>query len=409
MNSGDITLRTAIFILSAIFFVYWAMVGLVFKVNTKSSIGFMLANISSGLGCALVVYRYTQPNFLTIQLADWLLICAFSAFNFGIVRLTTRKARSLPLYIAPIALEIMATAPLAANSSSYAIRALVFNFTAASTAFFCFFSCMKGLSENRASLVKRWAISLSYALTASIFSFKLISIMWKIHAEGMNLVELPVGLIFNLWTVFIILIIVNMSNTALILDRVFDRFATLASIDPLTGQMNRRALLNSLHAKGRQGDQLSCILFDLDDFKLVNDCHGHHVGDQALVHVSTTVQAMLRSVDELGRYGGEEFIVILPATPLLSALTIAERIRHAIATSPLATGAHHIQMTSSLGVAELHPDENVESMIGRADRAMYAAKHHGRNRVIVAEPFDTADNKDFSSPISGSRVVTPQV
>ena len=385
MDSGDVTLRTAILLLSAIFFAYWAVIGLIFKVNPKSAMGFMLANMSSGLGCALVIYRFTHPSFFTIQLADWLLIGSFSAFNFGIVRLTTRKARAVPLYIAPVAIEILATAPLAADLSSYTVRALVFNLTASSTALFCFVSCMNGLSDSQVSLTKRLIVSWSYALAALVFGFRLISIVWKIRTEGFALEEHTFGFTLHLWLVFTILVIVNISNTALILGRIFVRFETLASIDPLTGQMNRRALLNSLQVKGNQGGQLSCILFDLDDFKLVNDRHGHYVGDQALIHVTATVQSMLRAKDELGRYGGEEFIVILPGTPIKAAMAIAERIRHTIAATPLTTPSVCIRVTSSLGVAELQPGESVDHMISRADRAMYAAKNEGRNRVVMAE------------------------
>jgi diguanylate cyclase (GGDEF)-like protein/PAS domain S-box-containing protein len=160
-----------------------------------------------------------------------------------------------------------------------------------------------------------------------------------------------------------------------------------AGHDPLTGAVNRNRFLDLLARERkrahRSGEPLSLIMFDLDHFKRINDTFGHSVGDMVLKKLVHTCHALLRDVDVLARWGGEEFMVLLPATPLTGAVNLAERLRQAIADEPFTPVP---TLTSSFGVAELGEEEAEAQCYKRLDKALYRAKATGRNRVCMAEP-----------------------
>ena len=163
----------------------------------------------------------------------------------------------------------------------------------------------------------------------------------------------------------------------------------LSITDPLTGVENRRGFmvqLERLHSRQRRhGHALSVLMFDLDWFKLVNDRHGHAVGDEVLKHLTLLVGQRLRRSDHLGRLGGEEFAVLLPDTHLEGASATAEMLCKSVAMYPAMTMAGPVQVTISVGVAEVDlNDPNPEYALARADLALYQAKARGRNRVAVA-------------------------
>jgi len=166
----------------------------------------------------------------------------------------------------------------------------------------------------------------------------------------------------------------------------------LAHTDMLTGVNNRRNLYaiaaHELDIAIRYQQPLSIMMFDLDQFKKVNDTFGHTVGDQVLVQVTQAACAELRSADAIGRYGGEEFVILLPVTSALQAYPLAERIRERVAAIRVPTPIGDAAVTLSIGIVEMiqtpTPGESLDDMIRRADQAMYAAKQAGRNRVNQA-------------------------
>jgi diguanylate cyclase len=132
-------------------------------------------------------------------------------------------------------------------------------------------------------------------------------------------------------------------------------------------------------------ESLSLLMTDIDHFKAFNDTYGHLTGDQVLRLVAQSVKQNVKGQDIAARYGGEEFAVILPNTVLRSAVTVADHIRRAVMSKELmkrSTGEHLGRITISIGVASLRPGDNMQSLIGRADTCLYAAKRAGRNRVI---------------------------
>ena len=158
--------------------------------------------------------------------------------------------------------------------------------------------------------------------------------------------------------------------------------------DPLTGVLNRKGLDEALSRETafaqRRGTPLCLGLLDVDNFKLINDTHGHQTGDEALQHLSNVIRENVRPQDSVGRYGGEEFVVLLPDTALDSATAALVRLQRALTKRFFLARQQKLLITFSAGVAELKPDEQPENAVDRADKAMYLAKRSGKNRVIAA-------------------------
>ena len=162
----------------------------------------------------------------------------------------------------------------------------------------------------------------------------------------------------------------------------------LAITDALTGLHNRRYMethIAGLVEQALSRDQpLAVLVLDIDHFKLVNDTHGHDAGDEVLREFALRVRKAIRGIDLACRYGGEEFVVVMPETDLAAATAVAERLRRRIASEPfpIQQGAQGIDVTISIGIAALGGNDDAASVIKRADQALYRAKHNGRNRVV---------------------------
>jgi diguanylate cyclase (GGDEF)-like protein len=169
-----------------------------------------------------------------------------------------------------------------------------------------------------------------------------------------------------------------------------------ATHDALTGIANRSVILDTLHRERsrqmREGGSFGIVLMDLDHFKYVNDQYGHLCGDAVLQETSRRVTQCVRPYDTVGRYGGEEFLIVVPSSDAMGTLGLAERIRKAIEAKPVSTDAGAISLTASLGVAASTEEAPLEAraLLQSADDALYRAKDHGRNRSELAAPADLA-------------------
>ena len=163
-----------------------------------------------------------------------------------------------------------------------------------------------------------------------------------------------------------------------------------ANTDQLTQLPNRRAidsrLSEAVSRSNRQGTDLYMALIDLDYFKRVNDKYGHSFGDTILVDAAQYLKSTIRETDFVGRWGGEEFLVLLPKTNIEQGIPVAETIRETIANKPIIYDdvEHHVTLT--LGVASYSTNSSFEDTIQRADKALYKGKELGRNQVIPADP-----------------------
>jgi diguanylate cyclase (GGDEF)-like protein len=163
----------------------------------------------------------------------------------------------------------------------------------------------------------------------------------------------------------------------------------LARFDALTGALSRRAILEALDKEvertKRYGSPLVCLMLDLDHFKTFNDTYGHQFGDKVLQRIAGVIIDQCRANDHFGRYGGEEFLIVLPETRIDGATAFSKRVRLAIAETSLDRNEEHV--TVSIGVAEWHDrDGTASNLIAQADRALLEAKAAGRNRIVVRKP-----------------------
>ncbi len=207
---------------------------------------------------------------------------------------------------------------------------------------------------------------------------KITDFYQKISERNLRLLEF-------LYYLFIILgAAVNLFLLYMVASKPFRRLEFRANYDPLTGIMNRAALHDMFNFVSKDPFfwPISLIMFDLDNFKEINDTYGHNVGDMVLKKVAETIKRHLRRSDIFARWGGEEFVILLPHTDLRGAVKVAEKLRRALEELeiPQLKGR---KITASFGVSELRQGESLEEAILRADKALYEAKAKGKNRVEI--------------------------
>jgi diguanylate cyclase (GGDEF)-like protein len=173
------------------------------------------------------------------------------------------------------------------------------------------------------------------------------------------------------------------------LSRANEELSRLAGTDSLTSLANRRtfeeAMARDISRSQRTGEPMCVIVMDVDHFKSVNDTHGHAAGDYVLTMIGEVLRGALRTGDLPARWGGEEFIALLPNCPIDGGVVIAERIRKSLEQREMSTQGKNFRVTASLGVAQLAPAEAPPKLVERADAAMYEAKRSGRNKVMAAK------------------------
>lgn len=211
-----------------------------------------------------------------------------------------------------------------------------------------------------------------------VFEERLLGMLW-LWGKGLSKADLPIMSIFA-----------KQVGISLERARLFEEVQSLALTDPLTGLQNRRSLFElgkvEFARAHRMDRAFCCMMLDADHFKNINDTYGHLIGDRVLKEFAKRCKASVREVDLVGRYGGEELIILLPETDRGLALQAAERLRASIAATPIRIAEKEIPLTVSIGVAA--KDEHtlhLETLIARADQAMYIAKHRGRNRVAISK------------------------
>ena len=241
---------------------------------------------------------------------------------------------------------------------------------------------------------KNEGVRISCKLMAGLFAlhgvfYLVILILSLADLIGSNFMESSLGTQSILIEGIAFSVLTGMTYITMTTEHLQQDLKRQATIDPLTGTYNRRAFYSLAgHAFARQrrdGDDLSLICLDLDHFKKVNDAWGHSVGDQVLKAVVDVISESKREQDILARFGGEEFIILMPSTPQKDAARLAERIRHSIEQTPIHTGTQALSLTVSLGVASIDKKAapSIDTLIANADKALYLAKQGGRNGVVV--------------------------
>lgn len=174
--------------------------------------------------------------------------------------------------------------------------------------------------------------------------------------------------------------------------KLFEKIQRQATTDGLTGLANHKTfyeiLEKELWRSRRYGGQISLIMVDVDNLKKINDAYGHRAGDKVIKEISRKIKGCIRQIDTAARYGGDEFAIILPNTPLSDAIVAAERMVDMVANSPITWKKEQIKLSISVGLGQYDADSSPEDITSRSDEALYTAKQAGKNTVRIFEPSE---------------------
>lgn len=375
------TLLAVIGLLAASFVGLWLFLGQALRVAPAASGRFAAANLVLVASVVLTLQRSAVagpvPAWAAWPVADVLGLSAFWLARGGVQALFKRPstARRDALGLGLVAL-VFAGLPVGAGSVM---------------AYFWLYSCtaawlLSGLAADLWRATQRefgprmaWALASPFALAALVMAGRLLGPSPDPHAGAAGD---PSG---TLWAFVVLALLLNGSLVVGVLTRLLLVLRHRAERDHLTQLYNRRQfdhLLAQEWARAeRQGVGFCLLLLDLDHFKRVNDELGHAGGDAALRHAAGVLQAGCRGVDTLARHGGEEFALLLPATPMAGGLELAERLRQRLSSAGFVHGGRPCVLTASLGVAHSTEATDLEALCRQADQALYAAKAAGRNCV----------------------------
>lgn len=244
----------------------------------------------------------------------------------------------------------------------------------------------------RRVLELRWgpALGVPLLLGVGVFGARAVQAVvdpGPVAAEGTGNLALNLGsaLVF-----LVIALVFHLTLVALVAARLTSELRRLSRVDSLTELFNRRAMDELLQDEARRATRMnrpfSVLMVDADYFKAINDRFGHAAGDEALRHLAQILKAQMRDIDRVGRFGGEEFVVLMPGTAATEALSAAERLRDALLRRPWAWQGEQLTLTVSVGVAAWRgPQDQVDTLLKRADAALYRAKALGRDRFELGQ------------------------
>lgn len=355
------------------------------------------ALLVNAIGHSLIMLRGVVPDLLSVVLGNVLLSCVFVGMIAAIHQFQGQPAR-WPLLVAP---PVLVTGFVIAFIDNFPARVSFVGLVIGLQAVWALATAL----QRRDAAVGRgqWLLVAGLGLEAAVLSGRaLLALSSTAVASGILQASALQTLTFL--ATFSVVLISSMGFVFMARDRADENNRIMAAIDPLTGVANRRSLISALDRDVsravRTREPIALMMVDIDHFKRVNDRYGHPVGDQVLCHVVNVLRGRVRAQDLVGRYGGEEFMVLLPDTTLLGAEQLARELCRAVAESrcrvgategasdsrPESGGGTSIAVTVSIGVfgGRLESGDSWDMLIAAADRALYQAKENGRNRVEVA-------------------------
>jgi len=252
------------------------------------------------------------------------------------------------------------------------------------------FFVLQALADRRYAIAGRgrWILRITFAVLMCLMALRVVVIATGLVEPSAVITNSPLQAL-----IFVVLVCALLSMTLgfvyMTMERAEQQSRELAMRDMLTGLANRRAITEDLEhvvaRARRQGERFSLLMLDIDHFKRINDSFGHQAGDVVLRDVAEQMRLRLRAQDHIGRFGGEEFLLVLPDTDLGGAQTLAEALRAGVEAQPIHWGAHQIAATVSIGICASTGAvaDTADSLVAAADAALYRAKQNGRNRFAV--------------------------
>jgi diguanylate cyclase (GGDEF)-like protein len=353
-------------------------------------------------GTLLLASRGEIPYFLSVTVAYSFVFGSFVFLYRGILRfLGTRRTSLMPVFVSCVSLAVLCYYSEFQDRIVPRIIAVsvTIGFVRGLIALELF---RKSQTFTSPKAMRMFAASMSFFAAASVNA----GIMTLLHGAPKNPFESSIGssaLFLGLVSVCVTGLFILVLASGELIARSRDE----SQKDSLSGAFNRRGIESKLAAElkhiQRGKHRLSVALIDVDYFKSINDIQGHAAGDAALRDVAETISTHLRGRDYLGRYGGDEFLLILPQTPCSVALGVTERLNQAVTNLSQTNGC--MPLTLSIGLTEAVADDNAVTLIARADKALYQAKSDGRNcRRVVTASTDTARTE---APPLGAMMIPP--
>ncbi len=357
----------------------WAVLGSVMKIAPRTSKRFAAANLLFSSGIALLTFRQETPSLLYWHGSDILILGAFMLLKHGLSQLFNLNYR-LQADLAVLALWLVLALPLQRGLDD--LNQMTILFLMAATLW---------LLQSTAVLYKatRRSFDVLLALAATIplsgLGLVFITQLVLLIAPTGYTPPSPVGDDTNIfWGFLLFTLLINVAMFTSVLVRLVVKIRYLAERDQLTGLYNRFALNRFLQQQHslwqRHGTSYAVLICDLDHFKQLNDKYGHMAGDEALRNIAKVLGNSLRAEDVCGRFGGEEFLILLPQTSRDAARRTAQKLVEQVAQTELIFDAQTIQLTCSIGHCTISAQLSAEDMLRLADKALYQAKAGGRNR-----------------------------
>jgi diguanylate cyclase (GGDEF)-like protein len=366
----------------------WALMAYPLGIASKACWTFSAANLLVLVGLFLTTFRDDTPSYLFWFVADMAILLAFSLLRQG-----TRKLFKLPgclhqdLSLLGITALFMLSYPPQMDSNTP--LAIIFSIAAA---IYFLLLTRDNLIALFPNIGQRYAVALTIPILGLVLLFCTRATLLLIAPESAEQLAAikTAEAVPMLWVFVVIALILNVTMMGNALTRLVQKIRLQADKDYLTQLWNRRALnkqLDRVHQRWlRDSVPYSLILFDLDLFKKINDTHTHAAGDAVLVHTASVLSKIIRRIDTLSRYGGEEFLLLLPASCEEAAQITAEKLRRAIKNRPLQWQSQYITVSASFGCVTVAPGDTPEQVLNRADKAMYHAKEQGRDGICQFSP-----------------------
>ena len=383
VSSIEQQLLVFIMLLAGVSAIAWLIMSRLMHIAPSASLRFSIANMLLIAGISLLFLRQQDANLLFWQGSDLLILLAFVALKAGFLALFKRPS-AIKVDVILLLLWTLLALQVPENTREHWLGLLFSVF-----AFFSLGSSTVILYQASASsFKKRYAAAVAAPLAgiSLLFLLRFVSILFTTQ-HNMPAVHQGKSQLYWAYLVFVLLVNITIFSSTLV--RLVAKIRHLADRDQLTGLYNRFALnrklaqLQQLHSRHQQ--PYAVLLLDLDHFKQVNDQYGHLTGDKVLKHAASLLKQNIRSEDTLGRFGGEEFLLLMPMTEQPAAEQVAGKLIQLLRQQPLQLGDTAIALTTSIGIATAQvngPALSSETMLQQADKALYHAKANGRDQVI---------------------------